>query len=183
MFYRALVTLQFLKQQTSAWKLNHVACWISASGTFGGTVTKIKAVVSGDSSGQPLNATMFRDALQTFQSSLILQPTPAVYGANSTVATIGATTYAFSQIGQLLLDLGLTSQSAVYQAYLSAKSNLTPPGIPLHCFQGSNVIQMPSLSYLTWRLGDNPNFIQLRQRIRHKPSNSFRRWRWNSELD
>jgi hypothetical protein len=132
-----LPILKFFNYQTQEWKDKHIACWISASGTFGGAATRTRPMVSGDNSGYvAINATMYRDALQTFQSSLILMPTPTIYGNDSAIVVIGNNSYTAFQIDQMLLDLGLTTEAASYSNFLQEKLNLTAPGVPLHCFHG-----------------------------------------------
>eukprot|EP00475_Leptophrys_vorax_P035895 TRINITY_DN5975_c0_g1_i3.p1 TRINITY_DN5975_c0_g1~~TRINITY_DN5975_c0_g1_i3.p1 ORF type:complete len:326 (-),score=63.11 TRINITY_DN5975_c0_g1_i3:602-1579(-) len=136
----ALVALKFLNLQTPDWKAKHVACWISASGAFGGATMKTKTMVSGDNTGiNAINGTLFRDALRTFESNIILQPTPTVFGSSAVLIQTPTVNYTYAQIAQLLIDLGLNTQASAYNSYVIAKESLTAPGVPLHCFQGNGV--------------------------------------------
>eukprot|EP00475_Leptophrys_vorax_P029386 TRINITY_DN4310_c0_g1_i1.p1 TRINITY_DN4310_c0_g1~~TRINITY_DN4310_c0_g1_i1.p1 ORF type:complete len:462 (-),score=107.92 TRINITY_DN4310_c0_g1_i1:60-1445(-) len=136
----SLMALKFFNLQTSDWKAKYVACWISAAGAFGGGMPITKSMVSGENFGiAPLNATAFREAQRTFESSIVLLPAPDVFGNSSIMVQTSTTNYTYSQVAQLLTDLGLPSQASVYTNFLTAKQSLIGPGVPMHCFRGSNI--------------------------------------------
>lgn len=77
-----LYTLWFLGQKSPAWKKQYVKRWVSTSGVFAGAGTGVVQLVSGSSQGIPgVTGMTVRHEQRSYESSMMLLPTPQVWGA------------------------------------------------------------------------------------------------------
>ena len=75
-----LYTLWFLNQKTSAWKDQYIKHWIATSGVFAGAGSGVVQLVSGDAAWIPgVTGMTVRDEQRSYESSMILLPTPQVW--------------------------------------------------------------------------------------------------------
>ena len=85
-----LYTLWFLNQKSEDWKNKYILQWIPTSGVFGGAGSGIKQVLSGDISMVPIpgiTGLTVREEQRSYESSMLLLPTPQVWGKKPLIFT------------------------------------------------------------------------------------------------
>lgn len=85
-----LYGLWFLNQKNETWKSKYILRWIPTAGVFGGAGSGIKQVLSGDVSIVPIpgiTGLTVREEQRSYESSMLLLPTPQAWGNYSLILT------------------------------------------------------------------------------------------------
>jgi lysophospholipase-3 len=155
-----LYTLWFLGQKSPAWKRQYVKRWVATSGVFAGAGTGVVQLVSGSSQGVPgVTGMTVRHEQRSYESSMILLPTPQVWGefplvrvaaaaAASTSATAFAKNYSAHEYGELFAAAGdFPNFLARYNALANLTADLVDPGVPVTHLYGVGVDTPTAFEY------------------------------------
>eukprot|EP00948_MAST-09A_sp_MAST-9A-sp1_P003622 g3622.t1 len=134
-----LYGLWFLNQKDTEWKQKYIRQWIPTAGVFGGAGSGIKQLLSGANEGIPGVAGMVvRDEQRSYESSLLLAPTPQVFGKFPIVRTPSKnwTAYDYEEL------FPLANFTHGYERWLlvaNLTANLVHPGVDVHHLYGLGV--------------------------------------------
>ena len=152
-----LYTLWFLGQKSPAWKQQYVKRWVATSGVFAGAGTGVRQLVSGSSQGVPgVTGMTVRHEQRSYESSMILLPTPQVWGefplvrvaAGSTSVATFAKNYSAREYGELFAAAGdFPNFLARYNAIANLTADLVDPGVPVTHLYGMGVDTPTAFEY------------------------------------
>ena len=143
-----LYSLWFLNQKSANWKQKYIARWIPTAGVFGGAGSGIKQLLSGSNEGIPgVSGMTVRDEQRSYESSMLLAPTPQVWG-NFPIVRTPSRNYTASDYKILFplsgdFDLGYER----YQLVANLTAELLHPGVNVHHFYGIGVPTPTAFAY------------------------------------
>ena len=126
-----LYGLWFLNQKDDEWKSKYIFQWIPTAGVFGGAGSGIKQVLSGDVSIVPipgLTGLTVREEQRSYESSMLLLPTPQVWGSNPLIFTPN-NNYSVYDYETLFQRSNFEYGFERYQLVANQTANLNPPGV------------------------------------------------------
>ena len=153
----------FLRTMSAPWKATHIAALIALSPPFGGALSTMKALVSGDTLGIPLiTHSLFHPIQSTCASGPWLFPQPALWpahevlitsaapsanasAATSTASSVGSANstmlkWTSSNYTELAQALGLKQAAALFAGGVGALlANFAPPGVAVEVLRGGGV--------------------------------------------
>ena len=144
------VALSFLQLQTTEWKTTYVAGFMPLSPPFGGAVSTMLALVSGDTLGVPIvSHKIFHPIQSTCASGPWLFPQPSLWPSTDVLLTAGSTVYTSSNYTQLTSDLGLAQAHNMFVDGVNALAlgAFEPPHVRVEVLRGTGVATMASLVY------------------------------------
>ena len=179
-----MFTLYFLNHKNSTWKEKYILRWISTQGPFGGAMTALKALLSGENWGIPsISALNLRELQRSWESSLMLAPTPQVWGTITIVQT-PIRNYSAKDYQVLFKKAKFAHGYKRYQLVSNVAGNLIPPGVETLLIYSYGIQTLESFSYfqddnfdnipkMTYEDGDGTVHIR-------SPQNVIERWRGNN---
>jgi lysophospholipase III len=144
------VALSFLQQQTASWKSTNVAGFLPMSPPFGGAVSTVLALVSGDTLGVPIvSHSIFHPIQSTCASGPWLFPQPSLWSPNEILVTSGNSVYTSSNYTQLTSDLGLDQATNLFKDGVNqlALGTFNPPNVRVEVLRGTGVATPVSYIY------------------------------------
>jgi len=144
------VALSFLQQQTDKWKSTYVAGFMPLSPPFGGAVSTVLALVSGDTLGVPIvSHSIFHPIQSTCASGPWLFPQPSLWKEDEVLVTSPDAKYTSSNYTQLTADLGLKQALSMFQNGVNslALKNFDPPNVRVEVLRGTGVSTPASYVY------------------------------------
>ncbi len=147
--------LAFLQGMSPQWKATYVAGFVPMSPPFGGAMSTVKALVSGDTLGVPIVA---HDLFHPIQSSCAsgpwLFPQPALWPADAQVLLTsngGKTTWTSANYTELCEALGLDQAAAMFRNGLNdlpgAGGAFAAPGVRVEVLRGTGVATPAFFAY------------------------------------
>ncbi|CAL8461900.1 g1431 [Coccomyxa elongata] len=132
-----LVSLSFLTGKSQEWLDKHVSSLVAISAPWGGSVTALKGSISGDNFDiSIIPHDLLRPVQSTAPSGPWLFPSPKHWGDSVLVQT-GKHNYTAKDALQLLKDLNLTQQAAVYPRVHNLTYPLPKVNFKVHCMYGT----------------------------------------------
>jgi len=144
--YGCPMTLYFLRTRTQAWKDRYIRQWLPTSGVFGGTGEGMMQLLSGYSAGTPAPATIVRVEQRSWESSMVLAPTPLAYG-DRVLVTTPSRNYTANDYEALLRAAGMKYGWQRLRDAYRVVGNMEHPGIPVHSMYGVGVKTPTSYAY------------------------------------
>ena len=144
------VALSFLQQQTYKWKSTYVAGFMPLSPPFGGAVSTVLALVSGDTLGVPIvSHSIFHPIQSTCASGPWLFPQPILWSEDEVLVTAPDAKYTSSNYTQLTTDLGLKQALSMFQNGVNslALKKFDPPNVRVEVLRGTGVSTPASYVY------------------------------------
>lgn len=142
-----LVTLYFLSHQTQQWRSMYIAAFVSVSAPYLGSVTALKGSISGDNFDvSVIPQDLLRPLQSTVPSGPWLFPAAELWQDQVLVQT-QSQQYKAADALQLLQDLNLTQQAAVYPFVHRQTVPIQPLDIPVHCIYGVGLPTEESYRY------------------------------------
>ncbi|EIE25135.1 Lecithin:cholesterol acyltransferase [Coccomyxa subellipsoidea C-169] len=131
-----LVSLSFLTGKPAGWLTKHVSSLVAISAPWAGSVTALKGSISGDNFDiSIIPHGLLRPVQSTAPSGPWLFPSPDQWGDTVLVQT-GRKNYTAKDALQLLKDLELTQQAAVYPVVHNLTYPLPKVDFKIHCMYG-----------------------------------------------
>ncbi|XP_017778918.1 PREDICTED: group XV phospholipase A2-like [Nicrophorus vespilloides] len=155
------MSLYFLNLQTQSWKNKYIKSLVSLSGAWGGSVKAVKVYAVGDDLGSyVLNAKVMKQEQITNPSLAWLMPSTIYWKPNEVLVQTDKKNYSLSNIEDYFRDLQFMDGWEMYQDTVKHSSNLTAPGVEVHCLYGTDVDTVEKLYYKpgTW-LDGNPTLV------------------------
>jgi len=135
----ALVALTFLNDQTPEWKAKHIQTFVAISPPFAGSPKALKAAISGDTLGYPLEHHFLRPIQSTSASGLWMFPQAALWPVGHVLVQTPHRNYTTTDYLAAMKDLGL--QQAVDMLEAGVHDLVLPkfraPGVAVHVIHGS----------------------------------------------
>ena len=151
----AVIINIFLNGQSTQWKKEYVACFISISGSFGSVPKALRVLLSGDSLPDSSDQDLIRTGL--FGSSGLLNMIPDQFDNNQEqgpIVTHNNKTYNTRTIKDLVEYAAKnlnTSEDSISKAYDISKTlknmSLQPPNVTMHVLTGSDIDTESSYVY------------------------------------
>ena len=144
------VALSFLQQQTDEWKKIHIAGFIPISPPFGGAVSTVLALVSGDTLGVPIvSHKIFHPIQSTCASGPWLFPQPSLWQENEVLLTSANAVYTSSNYTQLTKDLGLEQAQHMFADGINqlALGDFQAPNVRVEVLRGTGISTPTSYVY------------------------------------
>ena len=135
------MSLYFLNEVvTQEWKDKYIKVYIPLSGAFGGFSEKVKAVVSGRNSFSilPLKS-LLPEIERSLESIYWLMPSAEIFGDQVLVQTPNANYTAMDYEPMFTTFANYSLGWTKYNATSSINAGYKYPGVPTHCFYGSNL--------------------------------------------
>ena len=135
------MSLYFLNEVvTQEWKDKYIKVYIPLSGAFGGGSDMVKAVVSGRNSFTilPLRSHL-SEIERSLESIYWLMPRDKIFGDQVLVQTPDANYTAFDYKSMFTTFANYPLGWTKYNATSSINAGYKYPGVPTHCFYGSNL--------------------------------------------
>ena len=150
--------LAFLHTMPASWKREHLAAFVPISPPFGGAISTVKALVSGDTLGIPfVQHALFHPIQSTCASGPWLFPQPSLWPKPHTIVTSGAavangsssTAWTSSDYVELAGTLGLHQAAAMFDHGVNALAlaSFTAPGVTTEVLRGDGVATPATLTY------------------------------------
>lgn len=131
-----VLTNLFLSFQPQQWKDEHIDCFISIAGPYGGSSKALRTIISGETEGIPLESNRDMQLVeQNFAGLLWMLPMPEVY--NDTLLTKDGITA--SKIPELLLKLNMPEVEDEYRNLVTSdirNRSIRDPGVKTHLLYG-----------------------------------------------
>merc|ERR1719181_1369751 len=112
------VALSFLQQQTASWKSTNAAGFLPMSPPFGGAMSTVEALVSGDTLGVPIvSHSLFHPIQSTCASGPWLFPQPSLWPENEVLVTSdgGKQVWTSKNYIEMTSALGLTQAESMFR--------------------------------------------------------------------
>lgn len=110
-----LITTQFLRAQSQAWKNKYVKSLVTLGGPWGGSIKALKAFTSGDNLGVIVIPDLsIRQAERTFPGLTYLMPRKSFWPADQVLMTEPEGNYTTNNFGQLFNRLQLSDALQMY---------------------------------------------------------------------
>lgn len=132
-------TLEFLHQQTDAWKQQYIHAYVPVSGVWAGTAKIYSLQSSGDAQGVPgVTGITIRGEQRTYESNAYLMPSPNVWLDDPIIITENRT-YTAGQAVELFQDLNFPQGAQMYNLVKDTTPFTQPPNVLTFCVYGNNV--------------------------------------------
>ena len=142
-----LYSLWFLNQKDAAWKAKYIKRWIPTAGVFGGAGSGIKQLLSGSNEGIPgVKGITVRDEQRSYESSMLLAPTPQAF-EDFTLVQVEGKNYTASDYAELFDMSSFQNGFTRYSRVANLTANLVHPGVDVTHFYGTGVDTPTSFSY------------------------------------
>lgn len=131
----------FLSSQVQEdWKASRIKQLISLSGSFGGSVGSVRALVSGSHLHVGiLRPGVLRDALRTFTSVVSLLPSLKLWGEDEVILMQSKRNYSAHDYNALFVDANYTDGSRILREVRNLTDTFPAPNITHYCFYGNNI--------------------------------------------
>ena len=134
-------------QQSAEWKAKYVRLWVPTSGVWGGAGSGIKQLISGDSESIPgVTGSTVKEEQRSYESSMLLAPTPQVWADFPLVRTPGRN-FTASDYSDLFPLANFSDGFARWSLLSNLTSNLVAPGVNTTHLFGRNVATPTAFSY------------------------------------
>jgi len=153
-----LYTLYFLNQKDDEWKSKYVKRWIATSGVFAGAGSGVIQLMSGDASWIPgVTGMTVRDEQRSYESSMILLPTPQVWNTFPLVRASYGRNFSAEEYGEMFAATGdFPSGLERYNLVANLTSVLELPGVNVSHFYGIGVPTATAFEYDAASMADLP---------------------------
>lgn len=128
----------FLVQMEKEWKDKYIDCFVSFSGSFGGSPKALRTMLSGMNLFERFERDIVTKTIRNFTGLQWLLPSPHVYG-NKTLLTFKNVSYTASDIPLLLKEVS-PEAAQIYNELVYPKQcvSLNPPNVETYIFCGMN---------------------------------------------
>uniref|UniRef100_A0A7S0JJX1 Uncharacterized protein n=1 Tax=Calcidiscus leptoporus TaxID=127549 RepID=A0A7S0JJX1_9EUKA len=145
-----LQALYFLRQQSAAWKAQHIAQWVCISAPLAGAAKEVRLFATGDNQGLPVAPATIRDEQRSYETNHWLYPSTGAASpwAGFVLARTPAKNYTTDDAAAFFADVGYPAGSVVH----TRVQELTPhpqqgPGVPVLCMYSTGVDTPLSFDY------------------------------------
>lgn len=135
------MSLYFLSKFVSAeWKSSRIKQYVTLSGAFGGAVTPLLGIISGDTEGIfTASALTLREAQRSFPSQYLLLPFPSQLWNESDILVVQPKrSYTVNDFEALFSDVGDSDGYRIWKGVQGLISDFPSPNITTYCFYGTN---------------------------------------------
>lgn len=142
------MSIYFLSLQSSVWKAKYIKSLVSLSGAWGGTVKAIKVYTIGDNLGSYfLRESVMRQEQITSPSLAWLLPSPYFWHQDETLVQTEHKNYSLSNLQEYFKDIQFMDGWEMKKDIDPFLTNITAPGVEVHCLYGINVPTVEKLYY------------------------------------
>ena len=125
----------------------YIAQWLPTSGVFGGASKGLKTLLSGDSEGVPwVSGLTVREEQRSYESNLLLAPTPQVWGRTPLVTT-PSREYTAEEYADLFAAAGFVDGAVRWALVANLTAPLRPPGVRTRHLYGVGVATPTAFRY------------------------------------
>lgn len=157
----------FLTRMTSDWKTTFIKAFVPFSPPFGGAISTVMALVSGDTLGVPIvSHSLFHPIQSTCASGPWLFPQPTLWRENEIILTSngGKKIWTSKNYSELAAALGLRQAESMFRNGLNdLLSAFESPGVPTYVLRGTGVLTpakyIYSDSFVEGRVPNAPSSI------------------------